>query len=106
MSSARSPALPAGMAPTLAARLLEHLARAEHAVGDRVTGQALAEAMGVSRTPIHRALLYLESLGAVGSNANRGFFVALPSARLRRLSLPVAVESDEDIYMRIAEDRL
>lgn len=96
------------MASALASRLLDHIARGEHEVGHRLTEQALAEAMGVSRTPVHRALRYLESLGAVGSNPNRGFFVAQPAARLRRLAgaFPEAESSDEDIYLRIAEERL
>jgi len=101
-SSARSaPASP------LATRVLEHVARGEHAVGHRLTEHALADAMGVSRTPVRRALRELEAIGAVGSNPNRGFFVALPVARLRRLALRAPAASDDDeIYLRIAEDRL
>ena len=96
-----------GLATVLAGRLLAHVARGEHAVGDRLTEQALAEAMGVSRTPVRRALQELERLGALGSNPNRGFFVAVPPERLRRLAARApAVADDEDMYLRIAEDRL
>jgi DNA-binding GntR family transcriptional regulator len=97
---------PSEIAPSLAARLLEHIGRGEHAVGERLTEHALAVAMGVSRTPVRRALRYLEGLGAVGSSPNRGFFVAIPSDALRGVALPAPASSDEEVYMRIAEDRL
>ena len=101
-----SPSAPLRSTSTLATRVLEHVARGDHTVGHRLTEQALAEAMGVSRTPVRRALGELERLGAVGSNPNRGFFVALPAERLRRLSAGATPVSDEDIYLRVAEDRL
>src|SRR5215831_6128778 len=91
----------------LATRVLEHVARGENEVGHRLTEHALAAAMGVSRTPVRRALREPEELGAVGSNPNRGFFVALPAARLRRLALRAPMPSDDDeLYLRIAEERL
>ena len=102
-----SPAPTSPLASSLAARLLEHLARGEHAIGYRLTEQALAEAMGVSRTPVRRALRELETIGAVGSNPNRGFFIAQPAAGLRKLALRAPAASDDDeLYLRIAEDRL
>ena len=98
---------PCPLTSALATRLLEHVARGEHAIGHRLTEHALSGAMGVSRTPVRRALGELERLGAVGSNPNRGFFVALSAERLRRLALRApAVSDDEEIYLRIAEDRL
>ena len=102
------PSSPAS-APTsaLATRVLEHVARGDHEVGHRLTEHALAAAMGVSRTPVRRALRELEALGAVASNPNRGFFVALSAARLRKLALRAPAASDDDeLYLRIAEDRL
>src|SRR3982751_4332845 len=103
----RSPSLLSSLTSPLAARLLEHVARGDHAVGHRLTEQALAEAMGVSRTPVRRALSELERVGAVGSIPNRGFFVALPAERLRRLASRAPLASDdEEAYLLIAEDRL
>jgi DNA-binding GntR family transcriptional regulator len=45
-------------------------------------------------------------LGALGSEPNRGFFVAKDSAMLRDITVPNDAESDEANYMRIAEARL
>jgi DNA-binding GntR family transcriptional regulator len=96
----------AALPPALAARLLELLARAHHPVGHRLTEQALADALGVSRSPVRKALSYLETLGAVRSEPNRGYSVAREPARLRRLRVAGDDESDEAVYMRLAEERL
>jgi DNA-binding GntR family transcriptional regulator len=93
-------------APLLADRLLDLIARGDHPIGHRLTEQTLADALGVSRSPVRKALRYLEGLGAVGSNPNRGFFVAARAAALRRLKLPRNLDSDESAYLRIVEDRL
>ncbi|MEP7056382.1 MAG: GntR family transcriptional regulator [Caldimonas sp.] len=96
----------AAAVPAVAARLLDALCRADHPIGRRLTEQALADALGVSRSPVHKAMSFLEGLGALSSIPNRGFFVAQPSAKLRRLRLPDGAESDEAAYMNLAEDRL
>ena len=93
-------------APLLTDRLLDLIARGDHPVGHRLIEQALADELGVSRSPVRKALRYLEGLGALGSNPNRGFFVAVGAARLRKLKLPRNDESDEASYLRIVEDRL
>lgn len=98
--------MPGGLLPVLAGRVLDLLIREEHAVGDRLTEQSLADSLGVSRSPIRKALQFLEGMGVLGSIPNRGFFVAMDSARLRKLKLPTDTESDESIYMRVVEDRL
>src|SRR3954471_7194473 len=103
----RSPSRPAAEpAPLLADRLLDVIARGDHPIGHRLTEQTLADALGVSRSPVRKALRYLEGLGAVGSNPNCGFSVAVGAARLRTLKLPRNADSDEGSYLRIVEDRL
>jgi DNA-binding GntR family transcriptional regulator len=105
MDNPNSPT-PSGLGPVLAERLLEMIVRNGHAVGERLKEQSLADALGVSRTPVRKALQYLEERGVVGSNPNRGFFVAKDPAQLRKVKLPTDAESDEAIYMRVVEDRL
>jgi DNA-binding GntR family transcriptional regulator len=97
---------PSGLVPVLAGQVLELITRGEHAVGDRLTEQSLADELGVSRSPVRKALQYLEELGALGSNPNRGFFVAKEPAQLRKIRVPTDAESDEAVYMRLVEDRL
>ncbi|WP_418320108.1 GntR family transcriptional regulator [Piscinibacter sakaiensis] len=102
----KSPVPPTGLAPVLAGRLLDLIIRGEHEVGDRLTEQSLADELGVSRSPVRKALQFLEQLGALGSTPNCGFHVARPAAQLRKIKLPTDTESDEAVYMRIVEDRL
>lgn len=90
----------------LAARVLEHILGNGRDVGDRLTEQSIADALGVSRSPVRKALQYLETLGAVSSSPNRGFQVARSASQLRHLHLPADDVSDESVYMRIVEDRL
>jgi DNA-binding GntR family transcriptional regulator len=99
-------AAPSGLVPVVAGRVLELITRGEHGVGDRLTEQSLADELGVSRSPIRKALQYLEELGALGSNPNRGFYIAKDSAQLRKIKVPHDIVSDESVYMRIVEDRL
>lgn len=103
---AADPDSPGGLAPVLAARVLDLISRGDHQVGHRLREQALADELGVSRSPVRKALQYLEQLGALGSVPNRGFFVARPADELRRLELPGNDETDEAIYMKIADGRL
>ncbi len=97
---------PSGIANAVASRILEHICRLDLPVGRRLTEQALADELGVSRSPVRKALQYLETAGAVASSPNRGFFLQWPVADLRRLAIPESEESDEAIYMRVAEERL
>ncbi len=97
---------PSGIANTVAARILEYICRLDLPVGQRLTEQALADELGVSRSPIRKALQFLETAGAVASIPNRGFLLKQQVADLRRLSIPENEESDEAIYMRVADDRL
>ncbi len=90
----------------LAARVLELVSRWDLPVGHRLTEQALADELDVSRSPVRKALQFLEQVGAVESIRNRGFFVTKDSAELRRMHVPQDDESDEATYMRIADDRL
>lgn len=100
------PSLPTGLVPVLARRVLELISREGYEVGDRLKEQLLADALGVSRSPIRKALQYLESLEALGSNPNRGYYVAMSAPQLRKLQVPEDAESDEAVYMRLVEERL
>ena len=88
----------------LAARIVEHVRDQALEPGAHLTEQALANRFNVSRTPVRKALVTLARSGAVAQEPNRGFFVAQPPAAL--LAPSIAVEDDDKLYYRIAEDRL
>jgi DNA-binding GntR family transcriptional regulator len=94
------------VANAVAAGIVDYICRSDVQPGQRLTEQGLADALGVSRSPVRKALQYLETLGAVGSTPNRGFTLALPAAQLRRLSLPADQDSDDANYLTMADDRL
>ncbi len=100
------PAKVSPLVPALASRIVEIIRREGLPKGHRLTEQALCDELGVSRSPVRKALQFLETVGAVVSEANRGFQVARDPARLATLALAAPAQSDEGVYMRIADDRL
>lgn len=92
--------------PTLAARIVEMARREELPPGYRLTEQSLCDSLGVSRSPVRKALQFLESAGAVTSIPNRGFQLAKAAKELATLDMSSSVPSEEALYMRIANDRI
>jgi len=92
--------------PTLAKRIVEMILRENHPVGYRLTELALCDELGVSRSPVRKALQYLEANEVVTSVPNRGFQIALSPAELSQLELGSDKATEEEIYLRIANDRI
>lgn len=92
--------------PTLATRILELVRRESYPVGHRLTEQMLCDVLGVSRSPVRKALQYLEINGVVQSVPNRGFQLAKIPSDLYSLDLSTEKTSEEGIYLRIANDRI
>lgn len=94
------------LTPTLARRIIEMIRREGYPVGHRLTEQALCEELDVSRSPVRKALQYLQGVGAVTSEPNRGFQVAKMPSELGELEFAPNPASEEVLYMRIAGDRI
>jgi len=94
------------LVPSLAARIVEIIRRDELEVGQRITEQSLCDALGVSRSPVRKALQFLAGSGVVRSEPNKGFQVAKPARALAAWKVEPASDSDEAIYLVIADDRL
>lgn len=94
------------LVPALASRIVEKMRRENLPIGHRLTEQGLCDELGVSRSPVRKALQFLATTGVVTSEPNRGYQVAKPAAEVARLSVPAHAESDETVYMSIADDRL
>ncbi|SIR23271.1 DNA-binding transcriptional regulator, GntR family [Sphaerotilus natans] len=97
---------PTGVVSTIAMRIVESLCGQACEPGHRLIEQALADELGVSRSPVRKALQYLETLGAVESVPNRGFRLVQVGDALRHLALPTDSDSDEANYLRVADDCL
>ena len=89
----------------LASRVLDQLQASGYAVGAHLTEAALAEAFGVSRSPIRSALALLAEKKVLRFQPNRGYFLAKPPTHLRTTELEVAPSDDEALFRRIASDR-
>jgi DNA-binding GntR family transcriptional regulator len=91
----------------LASRILDHIRSHDLPRGHHLPSQALADAFRVSRAPVNSAFKFLENMGVVRFEANRGYFLASDAEDLESLKLLVNEEGDEDeSYFQIAEDRL
>ncbi|HEX6154759.1 MAG TPA: GntR family transcriptional regulator, partial [Burkholderiales bacterium] len=82
----------------------EHLRERGLGPGDHITEQELADHFQVSRTPVRVALAALAKARAVEHRPNRGYYVAHPPAALADPG--VAAPDDDQLYYRIADDRL
>jgi len=91
----------------LAAQILDHIRTNDLPRGQHLPSQALADACRVSRAPINSAFKFLQNLGVVRFESNRGYFLAADAKELAALKLLAGEEGDEDdAYFEIAEDRL
>lgn len=94
------------LVPALASRIVEMIRREGLPVGTRLTEQRLCAELGVSRSPVRKALQFLESTGVVKTEPNRGFHVARPPSEVARLTVAHPDDSDEALYLSVADDRL
>ncbi len=90
----------------MAQKILAFIRQESLTEGDRLRELKLAETFGVSRTPIRNALKLLEEKGVVRLEPNQGAFVALPADALRGISLALPPSGDDQLYLRISDDRL
>jgi len=94
------------LVPALASRIVEMIRRENLPVGHRLTEQGLSAELGVSRSPVRKALQFLATAGVVRSEPNKGYQLAKPASEVARLTVPAHDASDETVYMAIADDRL
>ena len=89
----------------LATRIVELLRKQRVVAGFHIREQWVADALGVSRSPVRRALQELEQMDVVHSTQNQGYFLSVgtESETFRKLALP---ESEIDRIRRlIASER-
>lgn len=106
MPSQLAPPKISPLIPTLAARIVEMIRRENYAAGHRLTELALSEELNVSRSPVRKALQYLEGQGVVASVPSKGFQLAKSASELAALDLGAPETSDEELYLRIANERI
>lgn len=83
-------------------RVVQEIAEGRFGPGDKMVTQALANRLGVSRTPVRNALDLLVERGILDLLPNRGYFVAVDLPKGALAQADVADETVE--YQRLAED--
>lgn len=96
---------------SIPARIVELIQLQDWPVGSHLPAQRLADLLRVSRSPINDALQLLHEKGVVQREPNRGYFVARRiegpmHQALQALGMDSTAGTDDDLYLRIAEDRL
>jgi DNA-binding GntR family transcriptional regulator len=94
------------LATRVAMQIIELVRRADMQEGAHLTEQWLAQELKVSRSPIRRAMAFLEELGVLSKEKNRGFFLKRAASTLGSTALSSDPDHDEALYMKIAEDRI
>ncbi len=96
---------PSGLAGRLSTQIVDYARHQQFERGAHLTEQSLAAALNVSRSPVRRALAYLEVIGVVRREANHGYYLEkLPP--IHQAAVPSSADDAEAWYLRIAEDRL
>ncbi|GJD51792.1 hypothetical protein OPKNFCMD_4551 [Methylobacterium crusticola] len=96
------------LVPQVTALILDQIRDRRLTPGQHLPSQALADGFRLSRAPVTAALKELERQGVVRSEPNRGYFLADEAEAIARSGRPSlgAPEAEDEVYLRIAEDRL
>jgi DNA-binding GntR family transcriptional regulator len=96
------------LAPQMTARIIEHIRERDLKRGDHLPAQVLADALKVSRAPISAALQRLEAMQIVRAEPNRGYFLVKAAHEIKGVPAALAAEKEpeDELYFRVAEDRL
>ncbi|MCX2731459.1 FCD domain-containing protein [Saccharopolyspora sp. NFXS83] len=94
------------MAPTIAMQVIDLIRRSGLDRGTHVREQWAADSLGISRSPVRKALAYLAELGLVSQEPNRGYFLNRSSSELAHVDLSAGSNAEEDAYFRIGDEYL
>ena len=90
----------------IARDIVSYVRRERFAIGHHLVESQLATTLNVSRTPVKFAMGHLVEKGMLTYDRNRGFFLARASDDLGDLVSEVMENSDDPLYLKLAELRL
>lgn len=94
------------LADQVAAKIIDIVQTRALRAGEHLREEALANELGLSRTPIRRGLALLAQHGIVVKEANRGIFLAVDGKGIDVAKLPFGNDPQEDFYLRVSDDCL
>ena len=90
----------------IARQILDLISEARFDPGHHLREQHLADALGVSRTPVRAGLKELTGMGAVEARPNQGFFLLKRSNELDQLEIEQSKSNDQKLYEQLVHDRI
>ena len=90
----------------IARQILDLISEAKFDPGHHLREQHLADALGVSRTPVRAGLKELTRMGAVEARPNQGFFLLKRSNELDQLEIEQSKSNDQKLYEQLVHDRI
>lgn len=90
----------------LARRICDEVVQMNLMAGDHVTEMALADSLGVSRSPVRAALQLLAQHGVLEHRRNHGYFLTTDARSLDGFPLERTASPDNALYLAILDDRL
>ncbi|HFD7682834.1 transcriptional regulator [Klebsiella variicola] len=90
----------------IARQILDLISEARFDPGHHLREQHLADALGVSRTPVRAGLKELTRMGAVEARPNQGFFLLKRSKELDQLEIEQSKSNDQKLYEQLVHDRI
>lgn len=90
----------------IARQILDLISEARFDPGHHLREQHLADALGVSRTPVRAGLKELTRMGAVEARPNQGYFLLKRSNELDQLEIEQSKSNDQKLYEQLVHDRI
>ncbi|PJX43640.1 MULTISPECIES: GntR family transcriptional regulator [unclassified Klebsiella] len=90
----------------IARQILDLISEARFDPGHHLREQHLADALGVSRTPVRAGLKELTRMGVVEARPNQGFFLLKRSNELDQLEIEQSKSNDQKLYEQLVHDRI
>lgn len=90
----------------IARQILDLISEARFDPGHHLREQHLADALGVSRTPVRAGLKELTRMGAVEARPHQGFFLLKRSDELELMEIEQSKSNDQKLYEELVHDRI
>lgn len=90
----------------IARQIIELICEAKFEIGHHLREQHLADALGVSRTPVRAGLKELTQMDVVQARPHQGFYLLKSVEQLQALNIEQPKSVDQTLYEQLVRDRI